>query len=572
MVGPIESDVPNRPFPYSLSLPCLIAFVAHFLNFKFVPYTYVRVVNDVTLSFEGNTVEALRNIVEQRVSAVDVFIFLFYKRLKEEEAMTATPNPCFPPTQTFTKSTPPPKSYNSLSFPSCIKNTLKLVNSDPLHTFQDPGFLPLWTVNEIAQAVDGKIVKWGPPGAISTDTRTIQPNQWFFAITGENFDAHDFVTPVLSSKGCIGVIGKRVCENWFGGFVEISGNTIVSLTKMASYARNKFHGHVIRVTGSVEKTTTKAMIGLILENLGNQVYQSPGNWNNRIGVALSLTGIPRNAEVVVLEMGMNGKGEILELAKMARPTIRVVLNVGASHFENFSSLGEICKVKGEILVDAKAGDMCVLNADDPLVMSLHVPSRVKKVLFGRKVGCDVRLVVAESADGGHAVRVVLEKDNEIFKDLVSSLYQFCGAHLKEAAVATLLGVSLSQVRISLSKFIHVHMRVELEVARNGIKIINDAYNANPIGTEAALNLLKSIECKGKRVAILGDMLELCTIELESHKMVLNYCCGAGIDLIGLVGNRFLTAAENLNLAEDRKLLLAHDSKNFAVEISKSVGS
>ncbi|KAH7521237.1 hypothetical protein FEM48_Zijuj07G0011800 [Ziziphus jujuba var. spinosa] len=471
------------------------------------------------------------------VSAVDVFIFLFYKRLKEEEAMTATPNPCFPLTQTFTKSTPTPTSYNSISFPSCIKNTLKLVNSDPLHTFQDPRFLPLWTVNEIAQAVDGKIVKWGPPGTISTDTRTIQPNRWFFAITEENFDAHDFVTPVLSSKGCVRVIGKWVCENWFGGFVEISGNTIVSLTKMSSYARNKFHGAVIEVTGSVGKTTTKAMIGLILE--------SPGNWNNRIGVALSLTRIPRNDEVMVLEMGMSGKGEILELAKMARPTIRVVLNVG---------------------------DVCVLNADDPLVMSLHVPSGVKNVLFGWKVGCDIRLVMVESADGGHAVRVVLEKDNEMVDFKIPSP----GRHLGQdacaaAAFVTLLGVSLSQVGISLSKFIPVHMRAKLEVARNGIKIINDAYNANPVSIEAAINLLKSIECKGKRFAILRDMLELGTIELESHKMVLNYCCDASIDLIGLVGNRFLTAAENLNLAEDRKLLLAHDSKNFAVEIGKSVG-
>lgn len=161
--------------------------------------------------------------------------------------------------------------------------------------------------------------------------------------------------------------------------MEICGNTVASLTKMANYARNRFRGALIGVTGSVGKTTTKAMVGLVLESLGNQVYRSPGNWNNRIGVALSLTGIPRNAEAVVLEMGMSRKGEILELAKMAQPTIRVILNVGASHFENFANLDEICMAKGEILEDAKPGEVCVLNADDPLVMSLHVPCGVKKV-------------------------------------------------------------------------------------------------------------------------------------------------------------------------------------------------
>lgn len=151
-----------------------------------------------------------------------------------------------------------------------------------------------------------------------------------------------------------------------------------------------------------------------------------------------------------------------------------------------------------------------------------------------------------------------------------------GLHLAQdacaaAAVATLLGVSLSQVGISLSKFIPVKMRSELKVARNGITIINDAYNANPVSTETAINLLKSIECKGKRIAILGDMLELGTIELESHKMKLKQCCDGGIDLIGLVGNRFITAAENyLNLAKDRNVLLAHDSKTFGLQIVKRV--
>lgn len=255
-------------------------------------------------------------------------------------------------------------------------------NSCPQNAYyHDPGNsnLLFWTATEIAEAVNGRVVKWGPPGTISTDTRTLEPNQWFFAIAGQNFDAHDFINPELSEKGCVGVIGKRVCENWDKGFVEINGDTVSSLMKMAYYARNRFNGAVVGVTGSVGKTTTKSMIALALESLGSPVYQSPGNWNTRIGVALSLIGIPRNAGVVVLEMGMSTRGEILELARMARPSIRVILNVGASHLENFSSLEEVAMAKGEILANAKPGDVCVLNADDPLVMSLPIPYGVKKV-------------------------------------------------------------------------------------------------------------------------------------------------------------------------------------------------
>lgn len=301
--------------------------------------------------------------------------------------MNATPSPSFSHTlRRVPKPTHfPPRPHRLLTSHFSIRflatqNAPKPANSCPQNAQHDPRNLPLWTATEIAEAVNGRIVKWGSPGTISTDTRTLEPNQWFFAIAGENFDAHDFITPELSGKGCVGVIGNRVRENWNKGFIEISGDTVNSLVKMANYARrHRFHGALVGVTGSVGKTTTKSMIALAIESLGNRVYQSPGNWNNRIGVALSLIGIPRNAGSVILEMGMSAKGEILELARMARPSIRVILNVGPSHLENFASLAEIALAKGEILEEVGPGDVCVLNADDPLVMSLPIPYGIKKV-------------------------------------------------------------------------------------------------------------------------------------------------------------------------------------------------
>ncbi|CAB4296000.1 unnamed protein product [Prunus armeniaca] len=477
--------------------------------------------------------------------------------------------------------TPHPSSFPHLFTNSIIKSRHSIsVTRNSINPSSPNTPNPTWTASEIADAVNGRIVKWGPPGTVSTDTRTLQPNQWFFAIAGLNFDAHDFITPELSrNKGCAGVIGNRVCENWDKGFVQFDGNTVISLTKMASYARNRFHGEVVGVTGSVGKTSTKCMIALALQNQSSRglvlhVHQSHGNWNSEIGVALSLIGVPAGTGIVVLEMGMSGKGEILELARMARPTIRVILNVGASHFQNFSSLEEIGMAKGEILAEAKPGDVCVLNADDPLVMNLPVPLGVKKVLFGHRVGCDVRLVASESTDGGLGVRVVLQNHQEMVEFVIASP----GLHLAlnacaAAAVATLLGVSLSEIGNRLSAFSPVHMRSELEVGRNGMKIVNDAYNANPVSTKAAIDLLESIDidCGGKRIVVLGDMLELGAIELESHKMILKRCCcSAHIDLVGLVGRRFCAAAKNLNLLEDRNIVYALDSETFAQEIVKRV--
>ncbi|EXB96375.1 UDP-N-acetylmuramoyl-tripeptide--D-alanyl-D-alanine ligase [Morus notabilis] len=419
-------------------------------------------------------------------------------------------NPIFSHLHTFTK-------------PTCYAVT-KPTNSISQNTHQAQKFLPLWTVTEIAQAVNGRIVKWGPPGTISTDTRTLQPHQWFFAICGENFDAHDFITPDLSHKGCVGVIGKRVCENWDKGFVEIKGDTILSLMMMASYARDRFSGELIGVTGSVGKTTTKAMIALALGGIANMVY----------------------------EMGMIRKGEILELARMARPSVRVVLNVRASHLANFASLEDLAMAKGEILVEAKPGDVCVMNADDPLVLSLPVPRGVNRVLFGRRMGCDVRLVAAESADGGHALRVVLEKDEE----MVELLIPIPGLHLAHnacaaAAAATHLGVPLKQVATSLSTFSPVCMRSELIVARNGIKIVNDVYNANPISTKAAIDLLNSMECKGKRVAILGDM-PVVSHDAESIAVKILKQIGCG-DVVLVKGSRRMEMEKVVNTLKEMEI-------------------
>lgn len=435
----------------------------------------------------------------------------------------------------------------------------------------------LWGALEIAEAVCGEIMQWGPSGTISTDTRKLIPGQWFFALTGPNFDAHNFIDRSLADdKGCIGVIGNRVCNNWPGGFVKVEGDTMIALDNMARYARNRFRGSMIGLTGSVGKTTTRTMIALALESLGH-IYQTQENFNYMVGVALTVTGVPLDAPAAVVELGMSGReGEILKMARMCRPSVRVVLNVGHCHMKHFSSLHDVARAKGELLTEAEPGDICVLNADDPLVMSIPVPVGVKKVLFGRRIGCDVRLVSAECVDGGRAVYILLESRMAgERKDMVGFKIHGPGLHLAvnacaAAAVALSLQVPLTQIGNSLSRFRPVHMRSQMEVSQNGITIINDTYNASLTSMIAAINSLTSIDCSGQRVAILGDMLELGEAEASAHEMVLKLCCDASLDAIMLAGERFLSAAKSLNFSGRTKIICAPDSVSLAAKVSEFV--
>ncbi|XP_039142942.1 UDP-N-acetylmuramoyl-tripeptide--D-alanyl-D-alanine ligase-like [Dioscorea cayenensis subsp. rotundata] len=440
-----------------------------------------------------------------------------------------------------------------------------------------------WSVFEIADAVGGEIISHGSSGTICIDTRKLVPGQWFFARSGENFDGHGFIDLALAEKGCVGVIGNRVCEGWERGFVKVEGDTSVALDKMMRFSRDRFNGVVVGLTGSVGKTTTRTMIALALESLG-RVHQTHGNYNYMVGVAMTLIGIPLDAKVAVVELGMGGKnGEILEMARMCQPSVRVILNVHPCHMNCFDSLEEVARAKGELLTEAQPGDVCVLNGDDPLVMSIPVPYGVKKVLFGQRMGCDVRLVLAESVDRGCAVRVILE--SEIYEDsqpwstssvksqMVEFKMQGPGLHLATnacaaAAVAMSLGVPLPQIAQSLSRFRPVSMRSQMEVTTNGIRIINDAYNANLYSMIAAINALKSIDCEGKRVAMLGDMLELGSKEEESHEMVLNFCCDKCLDLLVLVGERFHGAAGKLKLAGKIDFICAVDSESVVSTVSE----
>lgn len=459
----------------------------------------------------------------------------------------------------------------------------------------------VWTANEIAEAVGGHVIKWGPSGSISTDTRTLQPGQWFLALTGPRFDGHDFLHSALA-KGCAGVVGNGVYDGWPVGFVQVDGSTLISLQRLGASARKKFRGPVVGITGSAGKTTTRAMVALALEPLGH-IHQTSGNQNNHIGVPLSLLAMPLFSKACVLEMGMNHLGEIQELSRISEPSVRVVLNVGPAHTENFRSLEEVAMAKGEIVLEARPGDVCVLNADDPLVMNLPIPNGVQRVLFGSKVGCDVRLIAAQSTQGGCAVQVTLEHcssansllgieskekstresvglEGDTNSKSSSSRVVFeipsPGLHLAmnacaAGAVAVSLGIPLPQVGKLLANFRPAKMRLNIENCKNKIRIINDAYNANPLSMVAALELLHSIDCKGRRVAVLGDMLELGKFGERAHLDVIKLCIELDFDLVGVAGLQFMEAIKVADLTSaEFSMISALDSESLALQIGNKL--
>ena len=240
----------------------------------------------------------------------------------------------------------------------------------------------LWDAHAIAEAVNGKVVADGDGtmGSICTDTRSLRHGQWFLALTGRNFDGHAFIHQA-GVKDCTGVIANHVPDGWSRGFVQVEGgDTLKALQGLASNVRARFRGPVVGITGSVGKTTVRAMAALALTGLGGHVHETQGNLNNHVGVPLTLLRLNSQSVACVLEMGMNHRGEILELAEIARPDVRVVLNVGPAHMENFSGgLEEVAMAKGEMFKNARPGDICVVNADDPLAMAISVPAGVRVV-------------------------------------------------------------------------------------------------------------------------------------------------------------------------------------------------
>jgi UDP-N-acetylmuramoyl-tripeptide--D-alanyl-D-alanine ligase len=388
---------------------------------------------------------------------------------------------------------------------------------------------------QIAEATGGQLVQDGPSGPVLTDTRSLAQGSWFLALVGDRFDGHDFLERAAVAAGCI---VDRPVPDWQGGVVQVA-DTTRAIQDLGRAARDRLTGPVVALTGSSGKTTTRALIALALEPMGS-VHQTVGNLNNHLGVPMTLLAGSEQAAVTVVEMGTSSPGEIAVLADIARPDVRLLLNVGPAHLEELGGLEGVAREKGALLASARPGDTVVLNADDPFVANQHVPEGVRVVRYGR--AGEVRLLEAslDSETLHTAARIEVPGQGTVHIELPTPGLHIAHNAAAALAVAFALGVPAATAAAALSRYEPVGMRLRVEPLPQGALAINDAYNANPQSTEASLRTLAQLP--GRRVAVLGDMLELGAEEAAWHERTGALAASLGLDLVVLVGPRMAAAA------------------------------
>ena len=402
----------------------------------------------------------------------------------------------------------------------------------------------IFSADELARGTGGALVHAGPTGPVVTDSRKVRAGDWFLALRGERFDAHDFLRQV-EAAGCAGAIAARVPEPWARGFVRVDDG-LKALTELARFARTGFVGPVVGITGSAGKTTTRAMTALVASTIG-KVHQTEGNLNNHVGVPLTILAAPNDADLWVIEMGMNHLGEIHHLQEIARPSVRLITNVGAAHLEGVGDLDGVARAKGELFAGALPGDVCCVNDDDERVRRIAIPRGARVLRYGSKKGCDVRWTDARVDPAQLTTSFRIEVGREVVEGSIRSP----GVHLAHDACAAVaagvaLGVPVATMGPAISRYQPVGMRLRIEAGPRGTRVVNDAYNANPMSVEASLRMLASLEGV-RRIAVLGDMLELGRDEDAAHSAVLETARQLGLDGVFAAGPRFRPAAERLGI-------------------------
>jgi len=359
----------------------------------------------------------------------------------------------------------------------------------------------------------------------SVDTRTLRPGDLFFALHGPNHDGHDYIADAVR-RGASAVVAERAVD--VAAPVVIVRDALKSLQQVACWARRKWGGRIVGVTGSAGKTTTKEIIARML---GGAVAagKTEGNLNNHVGVPLSILRLPEEARVAVLEMAMNHTGELRELARIARPDVGVVTNVGHAHAEFFDSIEDVARAKRELIEELGADGVAVLNADDPRVLRFREAHPGQTVTFGLSAEADVRGEDVEEGPEGVRFRA----GDDLYESPLMGRHGVLNL-LAGIAVARHYGIPADVQREAARSLEAGRMRGERFV-HDGITVLDDCYNSNPEAVRAMLDVLRVTPAR-RRFAVLGEMLELGRWSEALHRDVGRYAAGSGINvLVGIRG-------------------------------------
>jgi UDP-N-acetylmuramoyl-tripeptide--D-alanyl-D-alanine ligase len=409
----------------------------------------------------------------------------------------------------------------------------------------------LWTSDEAVAATGGRTTAPWAAAGVSIDTRTLQPGDLFVALKDVR-DGHDFVAQALE-KGAAAALVSRVPEGLSSSApLLVVPDVLKALEDLGRAARARAKARVVGVTGSVGKTSTKEMLRVVLGGQG-RVHAAEASYNNHWGVPLTLARLPREADFAVIEIGMNHPGEIAPLSHMARPDVVVITIVAPAHLEAFDSIEGIAHEKAAIIDGLQPGGVAVLNADiatSPLLQAKAHEAQARAVTFGAAEGADYRMVSVQIGDDSTVVRATRQGQPVLYK-VMSPGRHFAANGLAVLAVADALGLDPVISATDLGRWQPpagrgVRERIMLDlVEETGFDLIDDAFNANPASMAASLEVLVNARpqdgigsrAKGRRIAILGDMLELGPTEAALHAAIAETPGLAAIDLIHCVGPR-----------------------------------
>lgn len=397
---------------------------------------------------------------------------------------------------------------------------------------------PGWTLSQVLLATGGRFVSGQTEAAfrnVSTDSRTVEAGDLFIALTGENFDGHVFIEDAIR-KGAAGVVVSHEPEGKLPTTVVLVPDTLKALGDIAAYRRSLMPDlRVIGITGSSGKTSVKEMTAAIFSPVFN-ILKTRGNFNNLVGLPISLLPVDRYHDFAVLEMGMNRPGEIARLTEIADPDIVCITNIQAAHLAGLSDIKGVAKAKGELFLGVKAWGKLVVNVDDKRVKAIADQCGQEKITFGRSPMAFVRATHIRSI-GEEGMAFTLHVGGAKERIQIKSL----GVHnvmnsLAAAALAVAAGVGIGQIASGLVEFNPYERRLQIAALHNGVKIINDTYNANPSSVIAALETLQQLHRNCKKVAVLGDMLELGSYSNKAHQLVGESVARLEIDYLLAVGS------------------------------------
>jgi UDP-N-acetylmuramoyl-tripeptide--D-alanyl-D-alanine ligase len=437
----------------------------------------------------------------------------------------------------------------------------------------------IFPAQDILDATGGALIG-GDPGkvfrGISIDSRTIKRGDLFIALRGARFDGHQFLKEAVA-KGGEGVIvenislGPKDAAELEGKAVIAVADTLRALGDIAHFWRGKHPIPLIAVAGSNGKTTTKEMIATLLGGTF-RVLKNLGNRNNLVGLPLTLLDLCPEHTVAVVEMGMNQKGEIERMTEIANPDVGLLTNISETHLEGVGTFEELVKEKGQLWDTMRPDGVIVVNQDDPHVVKCAESYPGKKVTFGLELPGDV-MGVNIRLRGGKGARCTLvlggEKADVVLPMMgISSVYNA----LAGAAVASVFGVGLMEIKQRMEQFEPFPMHMEIIPLDNGATIINDAYNANPRSMELALETLSEVGEAQRRIAVLGDMLELGQLSDVAHARIGQRVVSLGVDILFTLGPQASIIAQGARRAglDESRVTASMDHRDLTLRIRETV--